>query len=177
MKENISALLDGEGNDLECERALRALGADAALRATWERYHLASAAIRRELDVVVSPDLAGRIHECLRHETQSETTRRFFTPRLLKFSAGLAIAASVATVSLLNLPPLVTPSAVPIARQATGKNSVADARQTPPEQRSALNPYLVQHGEFTPAAGMNGMLSYVRVVGRDSVATDNANPE
>jgi len=177
MKENISALLDGEGTDLESERALRALGADAALRAAWERYHLASAAIRRELDVVVSPGLAGRIHECLRHETQIEATRRFFTPRLLKFSAGLAIAASVATVSLLNLPPLVSPSAVPIARQATGKSTVADARQTPPEQRSALNPYLVQHGEFTPAAGMNGMLSYVRVVGRDSVATDNANPE
>jgi len=177
MKENISALLDGEGTDLESERALRALGADAALRATWERYLLASAAIRRELDVVVSPGLAGRIHECLRHETQIEATRRFFTPRLLKFSAGLAIAASVATVSLLNLPPLVSPSAVPIARQDTGKSTVADARQTPPEQRSALNPYLVQHGEFTPAAGMNGMLSYVRVVGRDSVATDNANPE
>lgn len=176
MKENISALLDGEGTELESERALRALGADAALRATWERYHLASAAIRRELDVVVSPGLAGRIHECLRHETQIEATRRFFTPRLLKFSAGLAIAASVATVSLLNLPPPVSPS-VPIARQATGKSTVADARQTPPEQRSALNPYLVQHGEFTPAAGMNGMLSYVRVVGRDSVATDNANPE
>jgi hypothetical protein len=96
---------------------------------------------------------------------------------LLKFTAGLAIAASVATVALLNLPPLVSPSSVPIARQATGKSTVADARQTPPEQRSALNPYLVQHGEFTPAAGMNGMLSYVRVVGRDSAATDNANTE
>ncbi len=177
MKENISALLDGEGNDLEREHALRALGTDPALRAIWERYHLASAAIRRELDVVVKPGLADRIHECLRHEAQYETARRRFTPRLLKVSAGLAIAASVAVVSLLNLPPLVSPTAVPIARQATGKSTVADARQTPPEQRSALNPYLVQHGEFTPAAGMNGMLSYVRVVGRDSVATDNANTE
>lgn len=177
MKENISALLDGEGNDLERERALRALGTDPALRATWERYHLASAAIRRELDVVVSPGLVDRIHESLRHETLNEPTHAFFTPRLLKFSAGLAIAASVAIVSLLNLPPLVSPSAVPVARQATGKSTVADARQTPPEQRRALNPYLVQHGEFTPAAGMNGMLSYVRVVGRDSVATDNANAE
>ena len=54
---------------------------------------------------------------------------------------------------------------------------MADARQTPPEQQSALNPYLVQHGEFTPAAGMNGLLSYVRVIGRDSASTDTTNAE
>jgi sigma-E factor negative regulatory protein RseA len=176
MKEQISALLDGEGNDLERERALRALDADPTLRATWGRYHVASAAIRRELDVLVSPDLATRLHDRLQHEVQNDARRRFLTPRVLKFTAGLAIAASVATVAILNLPPLVSP-AVPIARNVSSKSTVADARQTPAEQRSALNPYLVQHGEFTPAAGMNGMLSYVRVVGRDSTTTDNANAE
>jgi hypothetical protein len=49
---------------------------------------------------------------------------------------------------------------------------VADARQARPEQQNALNPYLMQHGEFTPAAGMNGMLSYVRVVGRHSAISE-----
>jgi len=176
MKEQISALLDGEGNDLERERALRALDTDPALRATWGRYHVASAAIRRELDILVSPDLAARLQAQLQHEVQNDARRRFPTPRVLKFTAGLAIAASVATVAILNLPPLVSP-AVPIARNVASKSTVADARQTPAEQRSALNPYLVQHGEFTPAAGMNGMLSYVRVIGRDSTTTDNANAE
>jgi sigma-E factor negative regulatory protein RseA len=181
MKEQISALLDGEGNDLERERALRALGTDPALRGAWERYHLASAAIRRELEVMVSPDLADRIHERLQNEAQENTARRSLSPRVLKFTAGLAIAASVATVAILNLPPLVSPSAVSVARNAsspaTGKSTVAEARQTPRDQQNALNPYLVQHGEFTPAAGMNGLLSYVRVIGRDSAATDNANTE
>jgi len=177
MKEKISALLDGEGNDLERERALRALGADPALRGAWERYHLASAAIRRELDVMVSPGLADRIHECLQHETQVDGSRRSLAPRALKFTAGLAIAASVAAIAILNLPPLVSPSTAPVARHVTGKNAVAAARQTPPEQQNALNQYLMQHGEFTPAAGMNGMLSYVRVIGRDSATTDNANAE
>jgi sigma-E factor negative regulatory protein RseA len=176
MKEQISALLDGEGNDLERERALRALDTDPALRATWERYHLASTAIRRELEVMVSPGLVERLQAQLQQEVQNDANRRFLTPRVLKFSAGLAIAASVATVAILNLPPLVSPPA-PVARNVSGKNTVADARQTPAEQRSALNPYLVQHGEFTPAAGMNGMLSYVRVIGRDSITTDNANAE
>jgi len=177
MKENISALLDGEGNDLERERVLRALGTDPALRGAWERYHLASAAIRRELDIMVSPGLADRIRERLQHETQNNENHRTFAPRVLKFTAGLAIAASVAAVAILNLPPLVSPSVVSIARHAPDKSTVADARQTPPAQQSALSPYLVQHGEFTPAAGMNGMLSYVRVIGRDSAVTDNANAE
>jgi sigma-E factor negative regulatory protein RseA len=181
MKEQISALLDGEGNDLERERVLRALDTDPALRGTWERYHVASAAIRRELDVMVSPGLVDRVQARLQSETQTEASRRFMSPRVLKFTAGLAIAASVATVAILNLPPLVSPVAIPIARNtagpAAGKSTVADARQTPAEQRSALNPYLVQHGEFTPAAGMNGMLSYVRVVDRDSSTLDNANAE
>jgi len=181
MKEQISALLDGEGNDLERERALRALGTDPALRGAWERYHLASAAIRRELEVMVSPGLADRLQERLQHEAHENTARRSLSPRVLKFTAGLAIAASVATVAILNLPPLVSPSAVTVARNTsspvTGKSTVAEARQTPLDQQNALNPYLVQHGEFTPAAGMNGLLSYVRVIGRDSAATDNANTE
>jgi sigma-E factor negative regulatory protein RseA len=177
MKEQISALLDGEGTDLERERALRALDTDPALRATWERYHVASTAIRRELEVMVSPSLVERLQAQLHQEVPNDAGRRFLMPRVLKFSAGLAIAASVATVAILNLPPLVS-SPAPVARNVSNnKSTVADARQTPAEQRSALNPYLVQHGEFTPAAGMNGMLSYVRVIGRDSITTDNAKAE
>ena len=37
-----------------------------------------------------------------------------------------------------------------------------------PEAESALNAYLVEHNEFAPTSGMNGMLPYVRVVGYDS---------
>lgn len=181
MKEQISALLDGEGNDLERERALRALSTDPALRGAWERYHLASAAIRRELGMVVSSGLADRLQARLLHEAQENAPRRPRSSRVLKFTTGLAIAASVATVAILNLPPLVSTSAVSTARNAfsptNGKTSVADARQKQTAQQNALNTYLVQHGEFTPAAGMNGMLSYVRVIGRDSAATDNANAE
>jgi len=178
MKENISALLDGEGNELERARTLRALDTDPVLRSSWERYHLASAAIRRELDVMVSPGLADRIHKRLQDEVQDEKSHRPLAPRLMKFAAGFAIAASVAAVAILNLPPLVAPSADSVARHVTGKSTtVADARQTPPAQQSALNLYLVRHSEFTPAVGMNGMLSYVRVIGRDSATTDNANAE
>ena len=179
MKEKISALLDGEVNDLEHERALRALGSDPELGAVWERYHLAGTAIRRELEVMVSPDLANRIQERLRNENPGYTgVRNFFSSRsVLKLGAGFAIAASVAAVAILNLPPVLNPADAPLAKRPPA-TAVTDARQARPEQQNALNPYLMQHGEFTPAAGMNGMLSYVRVVGRNNtITTDNANAE
>ena len=178
MKEKISAFLDGEVNDLEHERALRALGSDLELGAVWERYHLAGTAIRRELEIMVSPDLADRIQQRLRDETPGRAgSRDFFSSRsVLKLGAGLAIAASVAAVAILNLPPVLNPADTPLAKRSPG-TAVADARQAEPAQQNALNPYLMQHGEFTPAAGMNGMLSYVRVVGRTNTITDNANAE
>lgn len=180
MKEKISALVDGEVNDLEHERALRALGKDPALSATWERYHLASTAIRRELEVMVSPDLAKSIQERLRNEPPARAGfSDFFTPRrTLKLGAGFAIAASVAAIAILNLPPAPGLDTAPVASRTPGV-AVANAPQAEPAQQNALNPYLMQHGEFTPAAGMNGMLSYVRVVGRNSssTATDKANAE
>lgn len=181
MKEQISALLDGEGDDLERERTLRAMDSDLQMRATWERYHVVSAAIRRELDMMVDPGMAERLRARLQQEEPFSENRSRLTPRVLKFTAGLAIAASVATVAILNLPPIVSPVTSPMARNSAGpapdQRVAINVRQSPAEQRSALNPYLVQHGEYTPAAGMNGMLSYVRVIGRDSAATDIANAE
>lgn len=189
MKENISALLDGETNDLERERTLRALSSDPTLCATWERYHLVGTAIRRELEVMAGPGCSARIREQLRDETPLRPGRGAFlrSRQAMKFGAGAAIAATVAAVAILNLTPAQMPTSNLLAKRPAS-NALTDARQARPEQRNALNPYLIQHGEFTPAAGMNGMLSYVRVVGRNSAIvegttapngplTENANAE
>ena len=165
MNEQISALVDGEASEFDRERVLRAMQSDPALRNTWERYHLASTAIRRELDLVVDSTLAIRIQDRLRNETQE--SRHFRLPGAMKLAAGLAIAASVATVAILNLSPLASPSSSSTVAKSPASAPgipVASARQTPDPQQ-ALNPYLVHHGDVAPAAGMNGLLSYVRVVG------------
>lgn len=191
MNEQISAFVDDEVNDLERERILREIGRDPDLRSTWERYHLASTAMRRELDVVVSPGLADRIRDRLTHE-QPAPARGQAMDRLrrsrhaLKLGTGLAIAASVAAVAILNLQPALTPIAQ-VARVAPSPDGAdvaqvasRESRQALPEQQRVLNAYLVHHAEFTPAAGMNGILSYVPVVGREnsnSSGTDGTNPE
>lgn len=176
MKEDISALVDGELSDLERQRVLSAMGQDEQLRRVWERYHVAGTVLRRELDVMVGPDLADRIHQRLQQETPGAPGWKGWlgSRQFLKIGAGVAIAASVATVAILSLPPvLTTPAAAPLARQTgTSGTIVAETRPTPPEQQRALNPYLVRHGEFSPA-GMNGMLGYVRVVGGGPVSADS----
>jgi sigma-E factor negative regulatory protein RseA len=171
MKEHLSVLIDGEATQLERERVLRELQSDPSLRHTWERYHLARTAMRRELEMIASPGLADRIQQRLLEESPASSATWYRRPRLLRLGAGLAIAASVATVAILNLSPVLLPSTAPLAKSipgAPGKSPTAVARQTQTEQQRALNPYLVHHGEFAPAPGMNGMLSYVRVVGHDS---------
>lgn len=174
MKEQLSALIDGEADDLERERTWRALGADPELRGAWERYHLVRTAVRRELDMVVGPDLVTRIRERLEQE-HPDTARRFLTPKMLKFSTGVAIAASVAAVAILNLSPLVNSPSL-TARSPSGsapvRASVAEARPAAPAQQRVLNPYLVHHAEFSSASSVNSMSAYARVVGRDSAPVD-----
>lgn len=181
MKEKISALLDGEADDLERERALRAMDGDPELYATWERYHLLGTAIRHELEVMVSPEVAQRIRAQLRDEVpvRPGVGALLRSRHALRLGAGAAIAATVAAVALLNLQPVLKPSPDLAAKRpsSTAGTKLADARPARPEQLNALNPYLMQHGEFTPAAGMNGMLSYVRVVGRNNTVSENANAE
>lgn len=181
MKEKISALVDGEADDVERARALLALRSDPELCLTWERYHLAGTAIRRELEVMVSPDVITRIQAQLREETPLRPGFGVMlrTRSALRLGAGAAIAATVAAIAILNLQPILKSPIPTLAKNSSipASNKVADARQARPEQLTALNPYLMQHGEFTPAAGMNGMLSYVRVVGRNNAVLENANAE
>lgn len=153
MKEQISAFVDGELNDLERERILREIGRDPVLCGAWERYHLASTAMRRELDVVVSSGLADRIRDQLQHE-QPASVRGPAMGRLLrsrhtmKLGAGLAIAASVAIVAIISLQPALTPTAqlakVTPSQDNTAVSQVAsrESRQAPPNSSGRSMPTL-----------------------------------
>lgn len=174
MKELISALVDGEANDIERQQALRALAGDPALQRRWERYHLAGAALRRELGLVTGPGLADRIRAQLDSEAPA---RARSTARLFRLGAGVAIAAGVAALAVLSLPPVLMPGQSVTVSSAPAKTVVAEVKPLPPDRQQALNAYLVQHGEFTPAAGMNGISSYVRLVGHHRAGAENPNAE
>ncbi|MEM8767870.1 MAG: sigma-E factor negative regulatory protein [Pseudomonadota bacterium] len=48
LKESLSAVIDGEADEFELRRVLDEIGKDETLTASWERYHMIGAAMRRE---------------------------------------------------------------------------------------------------------------------------------
>ena len=172
MKEKISELVDNELSRLEHYRLIRTLENDHELRGVWERYHLMGTVIRNELNVMVGPTLADRIAQGIRQETPASAYSIYFTSRLpvyTRIATGMAIAASVAVVAIFALQPLPPSGAPPlqVALQSPPPAVIAPAPVAPVQAapQGTLNTYLVEHSEFTPNAGMNGMLSYVRIVG------------
>jgi sigma-E factor negative regulatory protein RseA len=167
MNEKLSAFVDNELSEIEERRVFAEINGDPGLRATWGRYHLIRAALRKELDHVAPAGLCGTVARAI----AAEPVQRYALARRLgKVVGGLAIAATVATVAILNFPTPLTPSrdTAPVAsnRPATAVAARTEAR--PSAATHPLNAYLVEHNEFAPTAGMGNMLPYVRSVKHDN---------
>lgn len=175
MKEKLSALVDNELDELEQRRVLGMLAEDAALRRTWDRYHLVRAALRKELEFVVEPGLAERVAEEI-DRTSGTASPRTFWRRAALASGTVAIAASVAAVAIIGLQwmraPIVgtqqlvaqsKPAPVQVVRTGAMRWDTTHA-----EAENALNAYLVEHNEFASHSGFGGMTPYVRVVSYDN---------
>ena len=67
-RESLSVLMDGESDELELRRVLKALPNDTDAADTWRRYHLARSMMQREQGVDVSVDLSAGIMARLREE-------------------------------------------------------------------------------------------------------------
>ncbi|MBT2774562.1 sigma-E factor negative regulatory protein [Halomonas sp. ISL-60] len=67
-RESLSVLMDGESDELELRRVLKALPNDDDAADTWRRYHLARSMMQREQGVDVSVDLSAGIMSRLRDE-------------------------------------------------------------------------------------------------------------
>ena len=104
IEERISALIDGEAGAFEARRLTRELTSNEALKAKWSRYHLIGDALRGELPERIPNDFSrqvlARIHdEMPGYDSSTEPSGS----RWLKPLAGVAIAASVAAISVLML--------------------------------------------------------------------------
>jgi sigma-E factor negative regulatory protein RseA len=186
VKEQISALADGELPDGEVDLLLARMRKDPALRRTWDRYHLIGEALRNQLPAAV--DIAGvadRVMTAL--DGEHLPPARKVPGRFLRPLASVAIAASVAVVAVLGVQRMQTSDTAPVvaARSAapvapvqrpavagfarvneTGAGTLTAA---PPAARrpELLGRYVVNHNEHAASHGMQGMLSYVRIVGYD----------
>ena len=108
LNETLSALMDGEADELELRRILRELPARPELSAAWSRYHAVRASLNREVHANPRVDLLAGIHARLAADAQSAE----FTParragmlqsRIVRYVGQGAIAASVAVAALMGV--------------------------------------------------------------------------
>jgi sigma-E factor negative regulatory protein RseA len=175
-EEQVSALVDGEASGGEINGAISALLSDAALRERWSRYHLISDALRNNLPDLPCHTMADRVREALEDEPTilAPRRRRVHMPGFVRQAAGLAVAASVTAAAILGVQYMHSgeegDGATPVLAQGPQTQEyrrlggAAPVREVSEVYQSNLDPYLVNHNEYSVSSGMQGMLPYVRIV-------------
>lgn len=134
-REHLSAGIDGELSHEELRFLLRRLDHDAELQRTWASYHLARDGLRYQLPQLAGAGFAARVMLAVEQETVLVAAPRHH--RWLRWSAGGAIAASVAAAALMVSQPAGDPSGrstAPLTAQA------ASGMQVPRTPAANLQP-------------------------------------
>lgn len=189
LYESLSAVMDGEADEMELHRVLAATKDDAELRAAWSRYQLARAAMHKEL---LEPrlDIAAAVSAALSTETASKA--RFFSWGGV---GRVAVAASV-TVAILagvrlynqsgmadteiaqgvpqtSSPALQVHGAPVLAGYTEGAGqpqelSPYEAGKDSDWHEKRLSPYLRQHVQQSAVNGAESALPYARAASLES---------
>lgn len=169
--EKLSAIIDGE---VEIDdKLLQELHSDADLRSQWQRYHLIRDALDNHLSDTGVADISDRVMAALKDEpTVLAPPHKRISQKIIKQVAGLAVAASVATIAVISVQTTQVAdkegSGATIARieqPHIDQSAIAQARLRNQAVQSKLSGYLVNHNEYSVSARMQGMMPYMRIVG------------
>jgi sigma-E factor negative regulatory protein RseA len=94
IRESLSALMDGEANELEIERVLKHADAET-LRSTWMRYHLVRHALREGGAAYADIDVSAGVMAALSGEPGIAIKPVARWKQFLQPAASFAVAASV----------------------------------------------------------------------------------
>ncbi|MEO5831504.1 MAG: sigma-E factor negative regulatory protein [Rhodanobacter sp.] len=100
-RESLSAGIDGELSKEQLRFLLRRLDHDASLLQDWSRYHTARDSLRHELPDLASAGFAARVMLVIELEPTAVNAAPARPSHWLRWSAGGAIAASVAAAALM----------------------------------------------------------------------------
>lgn len=194
----ISECLDGELDESRLSAFLKRYGGDDRLRRRFSRYVIARDCLRRAHPPGGGEDIADRVMDALADEPVVLAPRRHsrFTGerarRLLRPAAGLAVAASVATLAIFGLRGEYAGESEPVDRPPQAQTNVlasdsapagppspefqyADARVRRPMaqtvsggERAWLNDYLLRHKEAAGFVGRSGFMPYVHIVATEA---------
>ncbi len=150
-RETLSIGMDGELTQEELRFLLRRLDHDAELQQAWSRYHVARDGLRRQLPSLASEGFSARVMLAIGEESAvvaGSGRRRHW----LRWSAGGAIAATVAVAALL-----VTQPAGPGADHAGTQVAVNSGHRPVPARANAAA--LASRAD-TPAAAPAWLSNY-----------------
>ncbi|MBI2287315.1 MAG: sigma-E factor negative regulatory protein [Nitrosomonadales bacterium] len=162
MKQEISALMDGELFEDEAEDLFDRIKRDSDAHKDWAIYHLIGDVLRQPEHIHC--DLSAKVRERMQDEPavlapRGRAVRQKMRAVALSAAASLAAVGVVAWMSLQ-----ISPEAPPqLAMQKPALSPVS--AQIQPKS----NDYLMAHQEFSPSIEMNGGASYIRTV---SYSTD-----
>jgi sigma-E factor negative regulatory protein RseA len=162
MKQNISALMDGELFDDEAEALLADLKSSPDNWAEWGVYHLIGDALRQPDHL--HANIAPRLSEQLRDEPTVLAPRNRARQHARWFA--LSAAASVLALTLvawMSAQIGAEPAGAQVAMQQQQPQS-GEVRPASYSGGRGMSDYLMAHQEFSPSNDMQGGASYIRTV-------------
>lgn len=182
IREQLSALSDGELASDSARFLLKRLDHDPELSETWERYHLIRDCLRRQ-NTLAPPDFAAQVMAGIEADAQPTSVQRATRAarsRVAQWLGGGAIAAAVAVVALMfsvrapidpgapqgnlaSVESLTTADLAPAWRLSPVSDRQAVVVSALPSQ-GEIDAYFMQHAEGSASSGQMGVLPYVQTV-------------
>ena len=191
MKQTISDIIDQELGSADAGGQINRIAEDADGCRSWRNYHLIGDVIRGDVKTT-GPCLIDRVEAALAEEptvlapapqsttesvTGAATTSTGSRGETLKAAGLFSLAASIALVAVLTqVPatddlqqgPTVAATATPATAVGEGVAGANPNRNTE-DIAAEFGQMLVEHGEFTTATGLNGLLAYAKVVSNQPI--------
>jgi len=158
MKQDISALMDGELFEDEADILLAKLKKDPHAHREWQSYHLIGDALRQPDHIC--KDISASFHERLQAEPTVFAPRRRASQKVRYFA--LSAAASVMALALVAWMSLqVGGEPSPQLASIQQQNSVRPASFS---SVNHVSDYVMAHQEFSPSTDVHGAVSYIHAV-------------
>lgn len=158
MKEQISALMDGELFEDEAEALLDKFKHNAAAHDQWEAYHLIGDALRQP------GHLRPNISAAMRERLQAEPTVLAPKRRSLRKMQVYALSAAASVMALATVAWMSTQAGVEPGVQMAAAQQPSAIRPASLPNGGGLNGYVMAHHEISPSADVQGDASYIRTV-------------
>lgn len=157
MKQDISALMDGELFEDEADDLLDRIKRNSEAHNDWAVYHLIGDVLRQPEHIHC--DLSAKVRERMQDEPIILAPRDRATKQRVS-AVALSAAASLAAVGV------VVWMSLQIGHEAAPQMAMQQPALRPvsAQIRYKSNDYLMAHQEFSPSTDMNGGASYIRTV-------------